>query len=102
MKRCICILLLFITCITSCYAAKKTIPKHIVNDRNVLTQDMISRENTKYTIKYKFDLEGKEIVIPSGCTLRFKKNGCIRNGIVIFNDMRVENPQFCNNEIIFQ
>ena len=59
MKRCICILLLFITCITSCYAAKKTIPKHIVNDRNVLKQDMISRENTKYTIKYEFDLEGK-------------------------------------------
>lgn len=94
MKQCICILLLFITCFTPCYAAKKTIPKHIVNDRNVLTQDMISRENTKYTIKYEFDLEGKEIVIPSGCTLRFKKNGCIRNGIIIFNDTRVENPRF--------
>ena len=63
---------------------------------------MISRENTKYTIKYEFDLEGKEIVISFGCTLRFKKNGCIRNGIVIFNDTRVENSQFCNIEIIFQ
>lgn len=96
MKRCICILLLCLTYIVTCPAANITIPKHIVNGRNVLTQDMIIKENTKYTIKYDFDLEGKKLIIPSGCTLRFKKNGCIRNGTVIFNNTRVEYPRFTN------
>lgn len=94
MKRYSCILLLFISCITSCYAAKKTIPRHIVNGRMVLTPEMISKENTTYIIKYEFDLEGKELVIPLGCTLRFKKKGCIKNGTVIFSDTKVERPHF--------
>lgn len=73
MKRCFCILLLFIACITSCYAAKKIIPRHTVNGKNVLTQDVFSKENTKYIIKYEFDLEAKILTIPLGCTLLFKK-----------------------------
>ncbi len=41
-----------------------------------------NKENTTYVIRRNYDLAGKTITIPAGCTLRFKggiiKNGCLK------------------------
>lgn len=47
--------------------------------KNILTQDMINKENTVYIVEYDFDLDGKTISIPKGCTLWFQ-GGKINNG----------------------
>lgn len=49
---------------------------------NLLTQSMISKENTKYIIQYDYDLNGKEITIPEGCILDFQ-GGSFNNGSII-------------------
>lgn len=46
--------------------------------------------NTIYTIKQVIDLNGMKLVIPPGCTLIFKDNGCLKNGFVIGSDSRIE------------
>lgn len=54
--------------------------------KNVLTQDMINKENTIYEIRYDFDLNGEEITIPEGCVLDFQ-GGNIKNGLLkLVND----------------
>lgn len=50
-------------------------------NRNVLTQEMINEANTVYEIRYDFDLNGSEIVIPEGCVLKFE-GGELNNGIL--------------------
>lgn len=55
--------------------------KNIVNDKNVLTQDMINKPNTIYHIQYDYDLNGANITIPDGCTLQFE-GGSIGNGTI--------------------
>lgn len=49
---------------------------------NILTQDMISQENTIYVIQYDFDLEGKSVVIPANSVLYFD-GGTINNGRIM-------------------
>lgn len=70
---------------------------------NLLTQQMISKENTIYIIQYDYDLNKQTITIPSGCVLQFE-GGSVSNGIVkgintkvtgnltysIFNDCLIE------------
>ena len=58
--------------------------KNIVNGVNVLTQDMILKENTRYIIQYDYDLQGKDIPMPKGCVLCFD-GGCLSNGTLILN-----------------
>lgn len=58
--------------------------KNIVNGKNILTQEMVSKSNTIYEIRYDFDLRGKEIIIPEGCILQFN-GGSIKNGRILFN-----------------
>ena len=55
--------------------------KNIVNGKNILTQDMINKENTIYEIRYDFDLNGKDITVPEGCVLNFQ-GGSLSNGIL--------------------
>ena len=62
--------------------------KNIQGGKNILEQSKLSKENTRYIIKYDFDLNGKTIVIPNGCVLSFEggsfKNGAIKGaGVVI-------------------
>lgn len=52
-------------------------------------QKRFSKENTTYEISGDYDLEGKTITIPSGCTLRFK-GGTIRNGYLRGNGTSIE------------
>ena len=47
--------------------------------KNLLTQSMISKENTIYIIQYDYDLNGQTIIIPKGCILQFE-GGSFRNG----------------------
>lgn len=47
--------------------------------KNILTQDMINEPNTVYEIRYNFDLNNKEIIIPKGCILKFN-GGKLTNG----------------------
>ena len=51
---------------------------------NLLTQDMINEANTIYEIRYDFDLNEKDIIIPEGCILKFN-GGSFSNGIIIGN-----------------
>lgn len=59
---------------------------------NLLTQSMISKENTIYIIQYDYNLNGQTITIPEGCTIQFEGgklvNGSIEpNGVVIINNI---------------
>lgn len=55
---------------------------------NVLTQDMIREENTVYIVQYDFDLNGKVISIPKGCTLWFQ-GGSINNGTIYLQETAI-------------
>lgn len=61
----------------------KILRPNMLNRVNTLAQSMITEANTIYEIRYDFDLRGKEITIPEGCTLKFEggsfKNGTIKN-----------------------
>lgn len=62
--------------------------KNISDGKNVLTQAMMNKANTRYIIQYDYDLDGETITMPEGCTLDFQggslKNGTLRgNGTCI-------------------
>lgn len=44
--------------------------KNIVNGKNILTQEMVSKSNTIYEIRYDFTL-GEDVTIPNNCVLKF-------------------------------
>ena len=49
---------------------------------------MISDENTIYEIRYDFNLDGEEIIIPVNCVLKFN-GGSLINGTIILNGVKV-------------
>lgn len=51
----------------------------ITYSTNLLTQAMLSKENTVYIIQYDYNLNGQTITIPSSCVLLFE-GGSISNG----------------------
>lgn len=53
--------------------------KNISDGKNVLTQAMMSKSNTRYIIQYDYDLDGKMINIPVWCILDFQ-GGSLTNG----------------------
>ena len=61
--------------------------------KNIITQDMINKSNTIYEIRYDFDLNGEEIIIPEGCVLDFQ-GGNFLNGTINFNYTKVI-PNVC-------
>lgn len=58
--------------------------------KSVLTQDMLNEENTRYIIRYAFDLNSKNITMPSGCELVFE-GGIIENGTIDLNKCKLTN-----------
>lgn len=71
--------------------------------KSVLTQDMLNEENTRYIIRYAFDLNSKTITMPSGCELVFE-GGIIENGTIDLNkckltDMVGEESEYLPNVI---
>lgn len=59
-----------------------------------ISQDDFIRENYEYVISDTCDLIGREIILPLGCTIEFIGNGCIKNGIIKFNDTKLINQNF--------
>lgn len=59
-----------------------------LNYKAVLTQDMFNEENTRYIIRYAFDLSGKTITMPAGCELVFE-GGIIENGTINLNKCKL-------------
>lgn len=50
--------------------------------KNILTQDVINKANTKYIIQYTYNLNGATITVPANCVLEFQ-GGSITNGTLI-------------------
>lgn len=65
--------------------------------KNILTQDMISKPNTIYEIRYDFDLNGQNIKVPNNSTIKFV-GGSFNNGELNPNDCYVVND---TNKCIF-
>ena len=58
--------------------------KSISLSKNVLTQDMINKANTRYIVQYDHDLNGGTIDIPENCELEFQ-GGLLNNGVLSFS-----------------
>ena len=66
--------------------------KNMVNGVNLLTQSMLSMENTIYVISDDFDLNRNltgDVTIPSNCILQFE-GGSISNGTLIGQDTEIQ------------
>lgn len=68
--------------------------------KNVLTDDMVSKPNTIYEIKYDFDLLGITINIPNNCILKFD-GGSIKDGIIKGNNTSIIFSNACFKNITF-
>ena len=58
---------------------------NIIDNRNVLTQEMINEKHTKYVIKWNYSLEDATINVPKDCIIEFA-GGTIYNGTIIGNN----------------
>ena len=63
--------------------------KNISASKNVLTQDMVNKSNTRYIVQYDYDLNGETINVKEGCVLDFQ-GGSLKNGTVVFSNTRLE------------
>ena len=75
--------------------------KNISDGKNVLTQAMINKANTRYIIQYDYDLDGATITIPAGCTLDFQ-GGSFRNGTLSGNHTYIQggNPGIFKSNLL--
>lgn len=73
-----------------------TLKPNIIDNRNVLTQEMISEKHTKYVIKWNYSLEDAIINIPKDCILEFA-GGTINNGIIVGNNTIIISAQSVDN-----
>lgn len=62
--------------------------KNISDGKNVLTQAMMNKANTRYIIQYDYDLDGETITVPEGCTLDFQ-GGSLRNGTILGENTKI-------------
>lgn len=68
-------------------------------DSSIITQQAFSKANTIYEIRDVFDLNGKKIIIPNNCVLKFE-GGKLKNGTIVFNSSIIEgSPSFDNLEL---
>lgn len=65
--------------------------KNMVGGVNVLTQAMINQANTIYEIRYDFDLNGVEIIIPDNCILMFKGGGFKNAHLILGKNVSISN-----------
>lgn len=63
--------------------------RNISASKNVLTQDVMSKANTRYIIQYDYDLGGNTINIPENCLLDFQ-GGSLSNGIINGSKFRIK------------
>lgn len=62
--------------------------KNMVDGKNILTQEMMTKENTIYIIQYDYDLNGATINAPANCTLDFQ-GGSLGNGTLNLNYCKI-------------
>lgn len=62
--------------------------KIVILQPNVPFDEQVTESNTIYIIQYIFDLNNKEITLPSGCTLDFR-GGRITNGTILSNTLDI-------------
>lgn len=67
--------------------------KYISNGKNLIYQGVFKYPNTRYIIRYDFDLDGNSIEIPDNCILDFQ-GGSIKNGYIKLNKARLLNTDF--------
>lgn len=67
--------------------------KNIAGGRNILTQQMINQENTRYILQYDYDLNGQTITIPNNCVIEFE-GGSISNGTLTGNNTYLITNQY--------
>lgn len=60
-------------------------------ENGILTQDMINEANTIYEIRYNFDLNGQEILVPKESVLKFT-GGSLSNGTITGNNTTIQAP----------
>lgn len=63
--------------------------KNISGSKNVLTQAMIDKTNTRYIIQYDYDLNGETVTVPEGCTMDFQ-GGSLANGTLLGNKTKLK------------
>lgn len=77
---------------------RKYLRKNIVSNKNVLTQAMMSEDNTIYVIQYDYDLNdpngNSPIQIPANSVLKFD-GGSIDNGKLVLNNASIESSKPC-------
>ena len=79
---------------TSIYKTKILRP-NILCGYNVLNQCMINEENTKYIIKYNYNLLSETITVPNNSILEFD-GGSLKNGTIVGQDTKVINVSDVN------
>ena len=67
--------------------------------KNKSFAEQVTKSNTIYNIRSTFDLGGSTIIIPKGCTLRFK-SGRLTNGKVVLNGTRLEGVKGFRNVVL--
>lgn len=63
--------------------------KNTVDGKNILTQEMINKTNTRYIIQYDYDLDDKELTISDNCIFEFS-GGSLSNGTIQLNKVAIE------------
>lgn len=67
--------------------------KNVSASKNILTSEMMNKENTWYIIQYDYDLNGNTINIPNGCVLNFQ-GGSFKNGTITGNNTKIYAPLY--------
>ena len=62
--------------------------KYISNGKNLIYQGVFKYPNTRYIIRYDFDLDGNSIELPDNCILDFQ-GGSIKNGYIKLNKAKI-------------
>lgn len=75
--------------------------KNISSNKNILTQEMMNKTNTRYIIQYDYDLDGETIEVPAGCTLDFQ-GGSLGNGTLSGNHAYIQggNPGIFKSNLL--
>lgn len=61
---------------------------YIILRKNKSFAEQVTKENTIYEIRYKFDLNGTEVTIPENCILKFE-GGSLNNGTLTGNNTTI-------------
>ncbi len=65
--------------------------KTVVLKSGISFKDQVLQEDTKYVVKWDYDLKGELINIPSGCIFHFD-GGKLKNGSIHWNTTKIFNP----------